>query len=246
MAEDTTASAAPDATSTEPTATGAASEAKDPATELADLQKEHAALLDQHKHLRGVLGRQGQELGTLRTRAAAEAQPGRSEPGVGARAIDYGEATEAAAAAATQGEGNEVRLSLIEFKQSHPDLSQKRFEDIILLLNDDTRCYDFAVPKRDGSGIDYRKTLERAHEHFEVTELRAVQAASKERADELPQKKASEIARATASGTAASGGGTTYSEDDIASMTSQEMIDNGLITVDPGDPIVRRGPVRQG
>ena len=120
------------------------------------------------------------------------------------------------------------------FRENNPDY----WEDVNAIINDEVRAKDVAVWDQQGN-VDYGRSLKNAKREVELNRFRALQEKTDDAKKGQKEEQDRQKGMATISGTGVS---EVEEEVDVSKMTSDEMIDAGMVDMDPRDPVHKRHP----
>ena len=166
------------------------------------------------------LQNQGQNYGT-----------GYEQPHENATALE----TQQAQRNAQEAEAQREQIGRLTYRSNNPDWAEYE-EEIQSIINDPVKVQGVVSSDRWGNA-DYAKSYQNAKMLVENRKLKAAQAATEVAKKDAETEQGRQKGLATISGTGAS-----ESEEsvDVSTMTSDEMIDAGLVDMDPRDPARKR------
>jgi hypothetical protein len=129
-------------------------------------------------------------------------------------------------------------MGLMRYKVENPNW-QDSWEQVQQIINDPVKAQEVAVFDQTGRP-DFARSLTNAQRMVELEELRQAKQKAAEAKATQAQEQDRQKGMATISGVAASEG---EEEIDVEKLSAQEMLDKGIIEVDPTDPIT---DLRQG
>ena len=136
-----------------------------------------------------------------------------------------------------QEEATREQLGRLTYRSNNPDWNDYQTE-VDALINDPAKAPDIAVNDRFGN-IDYARSYQNAKTQIELVKLRAAQAATEDAKQGQKTEQDRQKGQATISGSSAS---EVDEGVDVGPMTSDEMIEAGLVDMDPRDPVHKLRP----
>jgi len=179
-------------------AAGAASGSDSPEARLSAILDENRKLKERYDNAQRVIGQQGQELGTLRSRVRTVNATSGYEP-------EEAPAQPSGDGYAKRFEVTDQRLDVIQYRQEYGDWNQ--FQPAVdVILNDPVKVYDVAAWKPDGFGgvvVDWYRTYRAARERVELDRYRTAQAAAAEAQGQQDEQRTTLKTMGTMTGNAA-------------------------------------------
>ena len=204
---------------------------------VADATARASANQRNYENLRGAYGRQSQQVGAYRSLYGNLDSDGESNEGSGTVNVP-GNVDDMAP------NPTDSKLGLIGFRQTHTDLDKREAEgkpsiaeEVDALLHGESKG-DYAAFTRDpASGkvkLDVERTLHNAYKEVKLGRFERAQAAAQQAKSESDAERAKFRKLGVISG---DGSVEIPDELDLENMTPEEMVEKGLVQMDPNDPV---------
>ena len=123
-------------------------------------------------------------------------------------------------------------FGVTQYKVDNPDW-QDSWAEVNEIINDEVRAQEVAVFDRQGN-VDYARSLKNAKREVQLARFQALEGKTKEAKSKQKEEQDRQKGLATISGTSAS---EVEEGIDVDDLTSDQMIEQGLVEQDPSNPI---------